>query len=227
MFCFLSLLTLTPYINIIIILSGASLNKESLVKNRITHVVDWSNTARCNVFDNLQYLCISNIRGNTSLIDHMDDLIQAVDLVERVRKSGGRVLSHCWKGKNRSVTLLVAYLMKYHGMSAKEATNLIRKTRPQADPYWDALDEYSRRLDFMNVEKQESDEGLKKMIGLGVICVAIISVMLVIPITLIVRRHVRSLETIEKSTIEMELPHAHYRDDVDAVDDATENTAVV
>jgi len=42
-----------------------------------------------------------------------------------------------------SVTLLVAYLMKYEGMTAAEANDLIKKSRPQADPYWGALQEYS------------------------------------------------------------------------------------
>ena len=44
---------------------------------------------------------------------------------------------------NYSVTLLVAYLMKYEGMTAAEANDLIKKSRPQAEPYWGALQEYS------------------------------------------------------------------------------------
>ena len=43
-----------------------------------------------------------------------------------------------------SVTLLVAYLMKYEGMSASQANILIQKTRPQADPYMDVLQAYSK-----------------------------------------------------------------------------------
>ena len=41
-----------------------------------------------------------------------------------------------------SVTLLVAYLMKYEGMSASQANILIQKTRPQADPYMHVLQAY-------------------------------------------------------------------------------------
>ena len=33
--------------------------------------------------------------------------------------------------------------MKYEEMTAVEANDLIKKSRPQADPYWDALQEYS------------------------------------------------------------------------------------
>ena len=77
---------------------------------------------------------------------NLHELDKAVDYVESVRKSGGRVLSHCWYGKNRSVTMIAAYLMKFEGMGAEEATYLIRQTRPQAKPYWKSLKKYSDHL---------------------------------------------------------------------------------
>ena len=61
------------------------------------------------------------------------------------RNDAGAALSHCWYGRNRSVSLLVAYLMKDEGMTISEATKLIKKTRPQADPYTNVLKEYARR----------------------------------------------------------------------------------
>ena len=74
---------------------------------------------------------------------HVDQVDQAVEFIESARKSGGRAMSHCWHGMNRSVTVLVAYLMKYESMTAEEANDLIKQTRPQADPYWEALTKYS------------------------------------------------------------------------------------
>jgi hypothetical protein len=53
-----------------------------------------------------------------------------------------------------SVTLLVAYLMKFEGMSAAQANNLIKKTRPQADPYTDALEAYSKQYLSSNTENE-------------------------------------------------------------------------
>ena len=41
---------------------------------------------------------------------------------------------------------LIAYLMKYEGYGAAEANDLVKETRPQANPYWDALEEY---IDYM------------------------------------------------------------------------------
>lgn len=129
---------------------GASMNEESLRKNGITHVINWSNSARCNLFDGIEYLCLTGISGREGMRNHLADIDTAVDFVEDARRAGGKVLSHCWHGKNRSVTGLIAYLMKYEDMSPKEANELIKLTRPQAKPYWDSLKAYSKRLDKLS-----------------------------------------------------------------------------
>ena len=85
---------------------------------------------------------------------HISDIARAVDFVEAARKAGGRAMSHCWYGKNRSVTLLVAYLMKYEGMSSSDAYRLIKKTRPQAAPYWSALSAYEKQ--YLTLSKTET-----------------------------------------------------------------------
>ncbi|KAL3796112.1 hypothetical protein HJC23_000615 [Cyclotella cryptica] len=126
---------------------GASLNKESLLNKNITHVVNWSNSARCNVVDGIEYLCVRGIRDRTDMSrpESVEELRDAVEFVERTRLAGGKVMSHCWYGKNRSVTLLVAYLMKYSGMEIGEATDLVAETRPIADPYVKSLELYRDR----------------------------------------------------------------------------------
>ena len=125
---------------------GASLNRKSLVANNITHVVNWSSTARCNVFKDIKYRCILGLRGRSDMsrMNNVKKLRDAVEFVERARIAGGNVMSHCWYGRNRSVTLLVAWLMKYEEMGIDEATALIAETRPQADPYVEALDLYKK-----------------------------------------------------------------------------------
>lgn len=135
---------------------GASLNEKSLHENGITHVINWSSKAKCNLFDGIEYLCMDDTKTRNKMIRHIDELDRAVELVESVRKSGGRVLSHCWHGRNRSVSLAVAYLMKYEGMTSAEATDVVRRTRPQADPWWDVLDYYSRH--YLRGKKSVADE---------------------------------------------------------------------
>lgn len=130
--------------------AGASRNQESFEQNGITHIVNWSEKARCDLYADIEYLCIDGVRGGPTMRSHMDELEAAVDFVEAARRSGGRVLSHCWYGLNRSVTLLIAYLMKYEGMGAEEANDLIKETRPHAAPYWDSLQEYKKHLEEMS-----------------------------------------------------------------------------
>lgn len=134
---------------------GASVNSKSLHEAGITHVVNWSSTAKCNVFDDIEYMCIQGVRGEPGVTSHLTKLDEAVEFVRAAEQAGGKVLSHCWYGRNRSVTLLVAYLMKYGGMTAVQATNLIKQTRPQADPYWDSLHKYSEQYVATRSETNE------------------------------------------------------------------------
>ena len=122
---------------------GASLNQESLRKNGITHIVNWSNTAKCNAVEGIEYMCVSGISSSRDIRHHLDVFNKAIDFMYKAHKSGGKVLSHCWYGKNRSVTAIIAYLMKYEGISADVANNIVRETRPEADAYFDALEAWA------------------------------------------------------------------------------------
>lgn len=66
----------------------------------------------------------------------------------------GCVLVHCGAGKSRSVSVVVAYLCRYAGMSYSEALSLVQSRRPGAAPAncfassiknWLRLDEISQR----------------------------------------------------------------------------------
>ena len=134
--------------------TGASRNHASIKKDGITHIINWSNTAKCNLFKDFEYLCVSGVSGESEMKTHLSDLDYAVEFIESARKAGGKVLVHCWYGLNRSVTNLVAYLMKYEGMNASDANDLINITRIGADPYFEALDDYSRILENLNVQNR-------------------------------------------------------------------------
>jgi len=132
---------------------GVSLNHYAIQKKGISYIINWSSSSTCNnVFPtNIVYACISNIRGK-DMIDHLDRLDKAVDLIDRTRKEDdeSKIMCQCYHGKHNSVTLLVAYLMKYEGMTANEATALIRQTRPKAAPYYNVLEEYSKKYLSIN-----------------------------------------------------------------------------
>jgi len=66
------------------------------------------------------------------------DLFFAIPLVVRQINSylqrGEKVLVHCRMGISRSVSLLIAYLIKYHQLSTQQALKLIRTQRSIANP---------------------------------------------------------------------------------------------
>ncbi|XP_067645399.1 dual specificity protein phosphatase 18 [Eurosta solidaginis] len=59
---------------------------------------------------------------------------EVADMIEEVRQFGGKSLVHCVAGVSRSTTLCLAYLMKYGGMSLREAYQHVKTIRPQIRP---------------------------------------------------------------------------------------------
>jgi len=129
---------------------GAAMNHEALQRKGITHVIGLSKTSKCDNYPDIHYMCIKDILTYKDMRKHMDELDRAVDYIESARRAGGRVMSQCWYGRNRSVTVLVAYLMKYEGMDSEDALGLIQETRPIADSYRDVVKSYGKH--YLNGE---------------------------------------------------------------------------
>lgn len=56
--------------------------------------------------------------------------------------SGGCVLVHCLQGVSRSTSVVVAYLIRHHSMSLRQAVTHVRQNRPGAEPnrgFWRQL----------------------------------------------------------------------------------------
>lgn len=61
-------------------------------------------------------------------------LEEACAFIEQHRSQGQNVLVHCFEGKSRSATVVIAYLIKYHSMSFDEALSFVRGKRPGIKP---------------------------------------------------------------------------------------------
>lgn len=68
---------------------------------------------------------------HTDLGKHFDEVS---DMIEEIRRNGGRTLIHCVAGVSRSTTLCLAYLIKYGGMNLRDAFMHIKSIRPQIRP---------------------------------------------------------------------------------------------
>ncbi|CRL06608.1 CLUMA_CG019505, isoform A [Clunio marinus] len=82
----------------------------------------------------------------SNLIEYFDEV---ADKIEKTRQQDGKSLVHCVAGVSRSVSLVLAYLMKYADMSLKNAFAHVRSVRPQVRPnvgFFKQLIEYEQRL---------------------------------------------------------------------------------
>ncbi|XP_058786392.1 dual specificity protein phosphatase PHS1-like isoform X2 [Vicia villosa] len=59
---------------------------------------------------------------------------EACDFIENVERAGQRILVHCFEGKSRSVTVVLAYLMLRKNFTLLEAWNTMKKVHRRAQP---------------------------------------------------------------------------------------------
>lgn len=74
---------------------------------------------------------------------------KCADRIHQVHGLGGKTLVHCVAGVSRSASLCIAYMMKYHRMSLRQAFYHVRNCRQIINPnigFWRQLIDYERRL---------------------------------------------------------------------------------
>ena len=106
----------------------------SLLKAKgITHIINCAGIECRNHFESeFQYVTIKLADSKTSRIDRYVHVL--INEIESVRKSGGRVLIHCWQGVSRSTSFVVAYLMWKNNIDFENAKCLVRKVRNVTRP---------------------------------------------------------------------------------------------
>lgn len=76
---------------------------------------------------------------NFSISDNEDSNIsgifeEACDFIDHVEQIGGKVLVHCFEGKSRSATVVLAYLMLRKKLTLLEAWNALKRVHRRAQP---------------------------------------------------------------------------------------------
>lgn len=109
----------------------AASNKKLLKQLGIRHVLNCSGGLPFASSETRnQRLHLQDVRSQRLL----PQLVQACDFLEEARHSGGCCLVHCRQGVSRSVSVVLAYLVIHYGFCLKEAWQLVRKSRPAAQP---------------------------------------------------------------------------------------------
>jgi protein-tyrosine phosphatase len=111
---------------------GAANNKNELKTLNITHVLTVA-SALLPAHPNDFIYKIINVtdREDTDIKQYFNECFNFIDEAKRL---DGGVLVHCLVGKSRSVTIILAYLMKKHGMSLSQAMEHVKSRRPRAGP---------------------------------------------------------------------------------------------
>lgn len=109
----------------------SSMNFFAIKENKITHIFSAIGPAQVKI-PGVVY----------ESVDIMDDPMQSLEyavdkfipFVLKARKDKGKVLVHCHAGISRSVSLILAYLIITQGFSFNEALDMVKKSRPIANP---------------------------------------------------------------------------------------------
>ncbi|CAH9076965.1 unnamed protein product [Cuscuta europaea] len=110
---------------------GAAENRSELKSLNITHILTVSNSLSSLYPNDFAYKTISvSDKGDVDIAQYFEECFE---FIEEGKRSGG-VLVHCFLGRSRSVTIVLAYLMKKHGMSLALALEHVRKGRKEAWP---------------------------------------------------------------------------------------------
>ncbi|KAI3715411.1 hypothetical protein L6452_22393 [Arctium lappa] len=139
---------------------GAANNKSLLKSLNVTHILTAANSLPPAYPNDFTYKIVDvSDREDVNIAQFFDECFSFINEAKRM----GGVLVHCFVGRSRSVTIVVAYLMKKHGMSLLEALNLVKSKRSVAAPNSGFM------LQLQNYEKslQVSKEVFVKVISIS------------------------------------------------------------
>ncbi|XP_078153938.1 dual specificity protein phosphatase 1-like isoform X3 [Carex rostrata] len=111
---------------------GAAQNREQLKAVNITHVLTVASSLDPVFPDEFMYKNIDVLDTPETCLDaYFQDCF---DFIDQAKASGGAVFVHCFAGRSRSATIVVAYLMKKNRMTRQDALSLVTSRRPLAAP---------------------------------------------------------------------------------------------
>ncbi|XP_073135034.1 dual specificity protein phosphatase 1 isoform X1 [Henckelia pumila] len=132
---------------------GAANDKITLKSLNITHVLTVASSLSPAHPNDFVYKTIPVLDKEDVLISQYFD--ECFAFIEEARTTGGGVLVHCFAGRSRSVTVVVAYLMFKNRMPLLEALEHVKILRPVASPnlgFMSQLHGFERSLQGANTD---------------------------------------------------------------------------
>ncbi|XP_071755033.2 dual specificity protein phosphatase 18 [Centroberyx gerrardi] len=132
--------------------ADASLNPALVSLKRITLIVNATLSHACPVYPGVECVRVPvSDLPSARLGDHFDRVAERI----HGNRAGG-TLVHCAAGMSRSPALVMAYLMRYRGVTLRQAHRWVRDSRPVVRlnaGFWEQLLQYERRLYGRNTVK--------------------------------------------------------------------------
>uniref|UniRef100_A0AAY5EHJ6 protein-tyrosine-phosphatase n=1 Tax=Electrophorus electricus TaxID=8005 RepID=A0AAY5EHJ6_ELEEL len=114
------------------------LNKELMIQNGITYVLNASNT--CPKPDFISENHFLRIPVNDSYCEKLLPWLEKTnEFIDKAKVSNCRVIVHCLAGISRSATIAIAYIMKTMGLSSDDAYRFVKDRRPSISPNFNFL----------------------------------------------------------------------------------------
>ena len=123
-------------------------NFEELEKNNIKYILNCAIECKNIYEDKIKYLKLDiKDQNNFPIQDYFEKGNQFIR--ESLNNNDGNILIHCKEGKSRSITLLMAYLIKYQNENTNSAYKIIKAKRQSAMPnlgFMYKLREYEKNI---------------------------------------------------------------------------------
>ena len=133
--------------------------RESLNQAKIGAIVNCTTRSPCYHRDEGIQYC--QVRVNDELGANIVTYLEGATMfIHHQLRHGSSVLVHCEMGVSRSATIVIAYLVRYHGLSRNEAYVQIKTRRPKISPnggFWQQLRVWEHRV-ANNMTESRSDE---------------------------------------------------------------------
>lgn len=141
--CYMAVSQITPTLY----LSGVdtALNRAAITSRHITLIVNATVEHACPEYSGVECVRVPVLdQPHASLSEHFDPVTERIH-----NNQAGSTLVHCTAGRSRSASLVMAYLMKFKGVTLLQAHHWVLEVRPFIRPnagFWRQLLEYERKL---------------------------------------------------------------------------------
>jgi dual specificity phosphatase 12 len=136
-------------------------NKESLKENNIEMIVSAVYGAMAHHPFHFTYEK-ANLR-DTEDENILDEIVRLLPEIRSQIVRGKGVLVHCMQGASRSVTIVTAYLIKYHNMKSEEALAFMKSKRSCVNPNQGYRDQLKIFEEMIKTEREEVGRKKKEL----------------------------------------------------------------